>query len=272
MKLSLAPIQGMTNAFYRNYYADFFGGFDSYYSPFINTLAIDKCSDALFKDLTPENNTGNLTVIPQLLSNNPINFKHYADIICELGYKEINWNIGCPYPMVTKKKKGSGILTHPELVEAMLDEICKNDHYEVSVKMRLGMHDTSEGEKIVQLLNGYPIKNVIIHGRTGDQKYKGTVDLDAFETLYNACQHKVIYNGDIFTFADYEHISERFPKIDEFMLGRGALQDPFLARQILQGGQVTTNKIEVIRQFHEAVLGHYLATLSGDKHLCDKMK
>lgn len=272
MKLFLAPIQGMTNAFYRNLYAELFGGIDTYYAPFIATTSMRKSKSPLFRDVLPENNPDLDNVVPQLLGNNGENFRYFASIIADMGYDEINWNIGCPYPTVTKKKKGSGILPHPDMIKAVLDEACKETSYQITVKTRLGLDHLEEGLKVIEVLNDYPLKGVILHGRVGAQKYEGTVDLDAFDTLYQACQHNMTYNGDIFTFDDYQRIQKRFPDIDKFMLGRGALRDPFLPSIIKNNGQTGSNEMATVIKFHDAVLSHYETVLSGDKHVCDKMK
>jgi len=271
MNIILAPMQGMTMAYYRTFHNEIFGGVDDYYAPFISTTNKESSSPSLFKDLLPESNTS-VNVIPQLLGKNGSDFRYYASKIVEMGYKEINWNIGCPFHTVTKKTKGSGILPHPDLIKAFLDEVCKDTTYDLTIKMRLGLHHLDEGIKVVDLINDYPLKGVIIHGRTGDQKYTGTVDLDAFEVLYKASKHEVTYNGDIFTFDDYAKVRDRFPDIQNYMLGRGALRDPFLP-SILKGNDIPAEqKMDKIREFHEAVFNHYKKKLSGDRHVCDKMK
>jgi tRNA-dihydrouridine synthase len=272
MKLALAPIQGMTIAHYRNLYADIFGSIDKYYAPFIATTNTIKASTSLFRDILPESNSSTINIVPQLLSNNGSDFRSFASTIVNMGYKEINWNIGCPYPMVTKKKKGSGILPYPDMIKEFLDEVCLDKSYNLTVKMRLGLNNLDEGIKAIELLNDYPLKGVIIHGRTGIQKYEGSVDLDSFEVLYLNCKHEITYNGDIFSYADFKNISERFPTINNFMLGRGALRDPFLASTIKGISIPTVEKIVKLRDFHDGIYKHYKNILSGDKHLCDKMK
>lgn len=272
MKLSLAPIQGMTLAYYRNLYSEIFGNIDIYYSPFIATTDMRKVNPVIFKDLFPESNTVSHPIVPQLLGNNGVDFKYYASRIVDLGYKEINWNIGCPYHTVTKKLKGSGILNHPDMIEAFLDEVCLDDSYDLNVKMRLGLNNLDEGMKVIEILNQYPLSGLTIHGRTGMQKYEGNVDLDAFEELYSSCKHQVTYNGDIFTLQDYKEIQERFPSIDNYMLGRGALADPFLPAAIKGNIIPTEEKMKKMRIFHDAVYSYYEEMSSGDKLLCDKMK
>lgn len=272
MKLFLAPIQGVTFANYRNYYAEIFGGIDEYYAPFIATTKMRKSIEPLFRDVRPEVNDQALKLVPQLIGNNSSDFKHYAAKLVSLGYKEINWNLGCPFPTVTKKIKGSGLLPHPEMIRAFLDEVCKDNTYDFTVKMRLGMNHVDEGSKVMEILNDYPLQGVTIHGRTGVQKYTGHVDLDAFETLYRACKHEVIYNGDIYTTEDFTRISGRFPGIEKFMLGRGAMRDPFLPSAIKGVTLSATEKLTKLRTFHDGIYDYYENILSGDTHLCDKMK
>lgn len=272
MELILAPIQGTTTAHYRNKYAEIFGGFDEYYSPFISTTEKNSHSISLFKDIFIEANSHGLKVIPQLLGNNGEDFRYYASTITSLGYKEINWNIGCPSPTVTKKKKGSGILDNPDMIRAFLDEVCKDTSYELTIKMRLGLNKLEEGIKAIDIINEYPIKGIILHGRTGSQGYRGRVDLDSFEILRNACKHDITYNGDIYNLEDYMNVQKKFPTIDKFMIGRGALIDPFLASSIKGKATNPSDKLVKMRAFHDSIYDNYKSVLSGDKHLIDRMK
>ncbi len=272
MKLFLAPLQGMTVAAYRNAFARHFGGIDEYYSPFIATSVGNKVSKLLLKDILPENNESLVKLVPQILGNDGAQFKAFADAISTLGYSEINWNIGCPFPMITGKKKGSGILPYPEMIKKVLDTVCAGSSYTITVKMRLGMEDPEEGMRVMEVLNEYPLGRVIIHARTGVQMYKGDVDLDAFYELATLCNHEIAYNGDVFNYSDFLRISERLPFVKNFMLGRGALRNPFLPSVIKGNTVVLENKIGIVKAFHDEIFNYYMNRLSGDKHLCDKMK
>lgn len=272
MKLSLAPLRGITIAHYRNEYNRIFGGIDTYYAPFIATTNKHKLSQNLFKDILPQNTSKETHLIPQLLGNNGPNFRHFASTITDMGYNEINWNIGCPFPMVTNKKKGSGILAYPDIMNAFLDDVCNQQSYRFSIKMRVGLSDIEEGLEAIKICNQYPIDEIIIHPRTGKQLYKGHVDLDAFEALYKESVHDIAYNGDIFTIDDYRLISQRFPDITHFMLARGAVSDPFLASEIKGVIVPPSEKLKKIQELHDSMFTYYKAELSGDKHLLDKMK
>jgi len=271
MNLLFAPFQGITIARYRSEHAAIFGGVESYYAPFIVATEREKSSKVLFRDVFAEDNDTN-RIVPQLLSNNGRDFNYFASQIVDMGYKEINWNIGCPYPMVTKKKRGSGILPYPDMIRSFLDEVCRVKHFDLTVKMRLGLKSTKEGIKVIEALNDYPLSGVMIHPRTGNQLYKGTVDLESFEQLAPLCKHPLTYNGDIFTYDDFKKIQMRFPNINSFMLGRGLLRDPFLAARIKGQVFTTSEKISKLRTFHDAIYTYYQEKINGDKKLCNKMK
>lgn len=158
------------------------------------------------------------------------------------------------------------------MIKKVLDTACSDSSYTVTVKMRLGWDKLEEGMRVMDVLNDYPLGGVIIHARTGIQMYEGHVDLEEFETLAASCKHEVTYNGDIFTHDDFLRISSRLPFIKNFMLGRGALSDPFLPT-VIKGQTVSdANKISIVREFHNEIFNYYKCKLSGDKHLCDKMK
>ncbi len=272
MNLFLAPLQGLTIACYRNAFAKIFGGIDTYYSPFIATADQNKITRSSLKDIIPEFNNPGVKVVPQLLGNSGADFRSFASAIVDLGYREINWNIGCPFPMVTNKRKGSGILTYPDMIKGFLDIVCADSAYTLTVKMRLGLNNPEEGMRVLDLLNEYPLGGVIIHARTGIQMYTGKVDLAGFAAMASACRHEITYNGDIFTCQDFLQVSSRFPAVKNFMLGRGALIDPFLPSAIKGRIIPAGHKMDMIRALHNEIFEHYKSILSGDKHLCDKMK
>lgn len=267
MKLSLAPIQGMTIAPYRNFYDKHFRGMDHYYAPFISPTGSQEMNKVFFEDVLQENNQVNL--IPQLLGRNPDHFILYAEALKKLGYDEINWNIGCPFKNITRKKKGSGILAYPDLVESFIEKVTKD--FKVSVKMRLGASDVKEGLEVIKRLNKFDLKEVIVHARTGHQMYTGHVKLDEFQLLHDLCQHDLAYNGDIFSIEDYQTIVKRFPKVNHVMLGRGGLRDPFLAARI-KGIDLPVDKDSIIQDFHEAIFDHFFNNTNNDYHLLNKMK
>lgn len=235
--LILAPMQGLTELMFRKvYHRCFPGALDYAISPFLS-LTHGNLTEAWEKidDVLPEPNRDSIPVIPQILGKEPVEFIDLANRLFDIGYTEINWNIGCPMRRVTAKHRGSGILPYPDEVDRILGQVIPHLKPRLSVKMRLGLKSPDEIFNLIPVLNNYPLLNVIIHPRTGRQQYTGQVDLDTFSRALPLLHHKVIYNGDICTPADYRRISQRFPSIQEFMIGRGILYDPLLPLKIKNG-------------------------------------
>ena len=113
MKFYLAPLEGITTYVYRNAYHKYFRPMDKYFTPFIVPHIDKKFNTRELKELSKEHNDG-LYVVPQLLTNNAEDFQKTARDIIDLGYDELNLNLGCPSGTVVAKKKGSGFLAYPD--------------------------------------------------------------------------------------------------------------------------------------------------------------
>ena len=233
--LILAPMQGLTELMFRRVYHNCFpNAFDYAISPFLS-LTHGNLADAWKKidDVIPEDNRHSIPVIPQILGKEPLEFTDLANRLYDVGYTEVNWNIGCPMRRITAKHRGSGILPHPEEIRSILNQVVPHLKPRLSIKMRLGLNSSQEIFAIIPILNDYPLANVTIHPRTGRQQYGGQVDLDTFAQVLPQLHHPVIYNGDILTAADYRQLRSRFPQVSDYMIGRGILYDPLLPLRIL---------------------------------------
>ncbi len=270
--MSLAPIRGLTDAPFRTLFAKHFEGFDFSITPFINPQKKAQLNDKLLKDVLPEANQ-KMTIIPQLLHNNSEDFIALANKIEKMGYKEINWNLGCPAPMVTRKKRGSGMLAHPELITSLLDEIIPNITIKLSIKTRLGYSNTEETQRLLPRLNKYPLSEIIIHTRLGKQMYRGLTDPDSFARCLELSEHKLAYNGDIVCKQTFQKLYDRFPSVEHWMIGRGAIQNPFLPSEI-KTGQIVPDEIrfEKLKFFHDDLYLMYQQQLSGHSHILGRMK
>ena len=264
-------MRGITTMHYRKAFVRHFHGLDAEMAPFISTVSSERINPKLLKDVLPENNSG-LPLIPQLIGNKADDFIQMSIALHNLGYDELNWNLGCPHKPIRKKQRGSGLLPHPDTIDAILDQVCERSPCRISVKVRLGVSDPSELMKLIPVLNRYPLSEVIIHPRTAEQMYNGSVDLDAFEAAYNNLKLPVRYNGDINDLAFFQSIEARFSKIDRFMLGRGLLANPFLCEVIKSGNPKIENAVERIAAFHADVLANYESVLDGDHPVLGKMK
>ncbi len=269
--LILAPMRGITTMHYRKAFVRHFQGLDIEMAPFIPTVSAEKINPKLLKDVLPENNSG-LPLIPQVIGNNAGDFVQMNCALHDLGYNEVNWNMGCPHKPIRKKRRGSGLLSYPDTVDAILDQVCERSPVRISVKVRLGVSDKSELMKLIPVLNKYPLSEIIIHPRTAEQMYDGPVDLDAFEEALQILERPVCYNGDINDLAFFNALKKRFPALERFMLGRGLLANPFLCEVIKSDTPETENAIQRITAFHEDVVSSYEAILHGDHPVLGKMK
>ncbi len=274
MSLTLlsSPLQGFTDFRFRNAFNHYFGGIDTFYAPYIrfNNKLIIKNSYQI--DLQLENNT-ELEVIPQIMTNDADEFLFVVDYIQELGYKELNWNLGCPYPMVTKRGMGSGLICDPEKINHILDRVHKETDIIVSMKMRMGYEHAEEILDAFPVLDSYPLKSIAIHARIGKQLYKGGVNLDAFQRCIESTKHKLYYNGDITSVAKLKEMQTRFPSIDHFMMGRGLIADPFLPSMIKNDTtEYPKNRWEIFSEFHNTIYQQYDAALSGPTPIKMKMQ
>ena len=232
VRLSLGPFQGITDAPFRNVFKRHFGGIDKFYTPFFTGIHKEEHAKNLQgEEIDPRCNDVD-TLTPQILSTDADEILRFAKQCGELGYKEINLNMGCPFPRVANKKRGSGLLPYPEKVEEIFEKVFETIDIKFSVKCRLGYFDPDEIEAIIPIFNRFPLSELIIHPRIGKQLYKGETDVERFAKLIPYINVPLVYNGDIFSVDSFEHIHNVVHPVNDFMLGRGILANPFLAEQI----------------------------------------
>lgn len=266
----LAPLQGFTDAVYRKAYFEVFSGIDAYFIPYI-TLKENLILKRYKREILRVNNP-QTRVIPQVLAKDANELLFLSHILEQEGYSEINLNLVCPYPMVTNRGKGAGLLSHPEKLKIMLETFFKKCDFSLSIKMRAGMNSTIELENIITVLNDFPIKEIILHPCIARQLYTGTITIDAFQFANQNTHHKLFYNGDIFSVSDFERIKTIFPEISGFMLGRGVLQNPFLPREMKNKQSPGDEKERKLAEFHQLILTYYSEWMDNEGNVLNKMK
>lgn len=272
LPIHFAPLQGYTEVFYRNAHAACFGGIDTYYTPFVR-LEKGGFRHRDVRGIEPGNNQVP-HLIPQLIAPTLEKAERILSLFIEKEYKEVDINMGCPFPILAKRHNGSGILPYPEEVEALLHLITKYPQISFSIKMRLGWENSEECLKLAPAINELPLRQVVMHPRLGKQQYKGEVDLKAFSAFQEICKHPLIYNGDINTVQDIHRVQEQFPGLAGIMIGRGLLANPALALEYRQGHALGVDKMkEKLQSMHKCVYNQYEEQLEGgDSQLLNKMK
>ena len=268
-QLWLAPLHGITSRTFRNTLCRHFGGIDCFMSPFLPVQSAGKFRPKVWQDIAPEHNTA-LPLIPQLMGNKPEQFVDTVTVLHEqFGYEHFNVNIGCPSSPVVRHTRGCGLMPHPEMVERIVAEVTAKTPFHLSLKMRLGLHSADEGREILHRLNDYPLDFLVIHPRLGDDLYEGTPNWDLFEAFCGITRHKIVYSGDVFSREDFLTLSERFPKVSAWMLGRGMLRNPFLAEEIK--GQEAGDKKSRFLAFYQD-LAESLLPLRGESGTLANLK
>ena len=267
MKLSFAPMEGISSRLYRQTHARFFGGVEEYFAPFIAPDGNGKFKASALRDILPENNEG-LRLIPQLLVNRAEPFLRVAEQLAGLGYEEVNLNIGCPSGTVVAKHKGAGMLLDLRSLDDCLAEIFSRCPMAVSVKTRMGLERTEEFAQILEIYNKYPMKRLIIHARARSGMYKSRVDLPAFLAALPKCRCPIWYNGDVFSPEDMAKLKEAHG-LTGVMLGRGAVADPALPRLIRGGDALSAGELKA---FHDGLLERFLAEGLGEQAAMARLK
>ena len=288
LKILFAPLQGYTTGIYRKAHAEIFGGVDAYYAPFLR-IENEKPREKDLRDLNSFD--GNAREIPQIIANSVDEFKILADALIAKGYTEIDFNMGCPFPMQVNRHRGAGILNDKQTVQKIMDEIRKISNangtapaivkgtapVKFSVKMRLGQDTPDEAFALLPILNEAPLSQITLHPRLGKQQYKGAIDFKSLEKFYEECHHPLVYNGDITSVSQISEMERRYPKLDGVMIGRGLLAHPSLAAEYkglydknsatLNCAATSQDFFDKLFQMHQVILDHACKTYQGDSQI-----
>lgn len=296
MRFYLAPMEGLTGHIFRNALERYFPGTDRYFTPFIAPDQKKILRTKETRDVLPENNLAQ-HIVPQILTNNPEHFIRTTEVLQELGYDEVNLNLGCPSGTVVSRGRGSGFLAYPEELDRFLEQIFAGSKTKISIKTRVGVDNSDDAFRLLEIYRQYPLSELIIHPRTRAEFYRGVPNLELFGELAKwwrdsfvqeshekntaAAQYKNVqaaggeagvplcYNGNIMSITDYQNFTARFPEIDCIMVGRGAIANPGLIRQLKTG--IPTDK-KSLRAFHDEILEAQREMVQEDKNAMFRMK
>lgn len=256
-------MEGITGYIYRNAHHKYFRGIDKYFTPFVTPNQNKSFTNRELRDVLPENNEG-INVVPQILSNKATEFIKAAQELSQMGYSEVNLNLGCPSGTVVSKYKGSGFLSVPDKLEEFLDKVCSADIPKISVKTRIGRFDVGEFDELLNIFNKFSIKELIIHPRIQTDFYNNKPNMKVFAQAQEKSVNPICYNGDIFTQDDYRTCINILHNNENIMLGRGMLMNPGFFEE-------NVDKYK-IREFLEQILSDYIITFGDDKSVLFKMK
>lgn len=268
-----APMEGITGYIWRNAHHHYYPGIVKYYTPFLSPGKKKGWTSREKADILPDHNR-RIPLVPQVLTNSAEAMIRSAEFLCDLGFREVNLNLGCPSGTVVSKGKGSGFLRDTDKLKAFFDKVFeyklqRNISIDLSVKTRLGMEDPEEILTLMEIYNQFPISEIVLHARVQKDMYKKPARRDIFRQALHVCRHPVCYNGDIITPADEIRFEKEIPEATHIMLGRGIIANPQLQEMVVNG---TDRDMGRLKMFHDEICTGYENIMSGDRNVLFKMK
>lgn len=203
-RLWLAPLRGVTIRAFRETFAEAIreAGFAGAFAPFIPANPGIRVNDRLLDDLRPfpcERLAGTLALplVPQVITKHPDAMRELLRAFRDRGFDRADLNAGCPFPMIVRRGRGSGLLRTPDVLEALLATGCEEmGPGKFSLKVRLGVTSPDDLRALLSRINRYPLAALTVHARTAKQMYAGEVDRARFAEILAESANPVIYNGD----------------------------------------------------------------------------
>ena len=264
MAVYFAPMEGLTDSLYRKAHHRHFPGVDAYYMPFLSPT-VHRCLTPREARELPKAHSVPFRAVPQLMTKVVEDFLWAAEVCRDLGYDEVNLNLGCPSGTVTAKGKGSGMLRDPEGLERFLDGIFEGTCLPISLKTRLGYADPEEFPRLLEIMSRYPACKLIVHPRVRQQFYDGSVHMDSFRYCLENTRIPVCYNGDLNSLADLEAFRAQFPHVEDVMIGRGLIADPGM---LCPGG----SSPQALGAFMEDLLEQYQIAFGSTRNAMFRLK
>lgn len=222
-----APIRGFTDMAYYNAYFTFFDGVDAYFLPYFSVEDKLRLNGNLLSETLKKR------MVPQVLCNSIEELSVLLRFFEPYGFTEININVGCPYPMVTRRGRGAGLIAQPGIVAEMVHYI--NDHYpfDVSLKVRLGLTEKTDIYPFLSHIENLKLKRIIVHPRTAKQLYRGKPFVsEYFKIVKEFPGFDFVYNGDIISENIFAELQGLIPAQKSWMIGRGILSDLYLPQKL----------------------------------------
>lgn len=232
----LAPMEGVTDAAMRAVQGEV-GGFAFAVSEFLRVSQTVPPPHVFFRHV-PELRSGattptGLPVQVQILGGDPGRMAAAAGVAVGCGATAIDINFGCPAPTVNRHDGGATLLKYPTRVRAIVRAVrdALPPKIPVSAKMRLGWDSTEAIDENAAMAVEGGAAWVTVHARTRVAGYAPPVDWRAVGRVRETLGVPVVANGDIWTLADFRRCRDE-SGCSHYMLGRGALANPRLARQV----------------------------------------
>jgi tRNA-dihydrouridine synthase len=235
--LALAPMQDITDLPFWRMMAKY-GGADFYVTEYFRVHEVSRIEKDILRSIV-ENPTGR-PAIAQMAGEHIPSLVRTALQLQKYPVAGIDLNLGCPAPIVCRKRVGGGLLKELHHVDAILKALRECVSVPFSVKTRVGFQSTDDFDRILEVLARHQLDMLSLHGRTVQQMYRGDVHYDLIGRAARTLPYPVIANGDIDSAGKAATILAR-TGARGVMVGRGAVRNPWIFNQIrshLAGGPI----------------------------------
>lgn len=193
----------------------------------------------------------------QLYGSDPETMADAAAMVEATGANILDINCGCPEPKICRRGGGAGMLRDLPRLSRMLELVRKRVSMPVTIKIRNGWDsDSINYLETLKIAEDNGIQAIAMHGRTRMQLYTGLADWNAVGELKRAARIPVLGSGDINTAEDAR---ERLAisQCDGLLIGRGAITNPWIFRQISEAAQGLEPYQPTWRDIHVALESYH---------------
>jgi tRNA-dihydrouridine synthase len=225
---ALAPMQDVTTLQFMRV-VDRYGGPEVYWTEYFRVHG-DSRPEKWILDSITKNPTGK-PVVAQLIGNDIPALVRNARLLQKFPVAAIDFNLGCPAPIVYRKCAGGGLLREPARIDAILGALRDAVTIPFTVKTRIGFESAAEFDALLPLFAKHPIDLLTVHARTVTQMYRPGVRYDLIAHAAKEMKCPVLLNGNVFSAAQAQQLLAE-TKVRGLMIGRGAIRNPWLFDQI----------------------------------------